>query len=1045
MVTDCKLLMLFVGFLCTLASAEDRSSQSRISMGLTKIAAPRLRNVVPRDRLFSLLDEMEIFPVTWISSVAGSGKTTLLASYLETRGIPSLWYRVDEADSDAASFFYYMSEAGRRFRKGRNKPLPLLSSEYRPGMFAFTRHYFESLFLRMPLPFALVFDNYQDAPENSEFHEVIKNGLRLVPEGVRVFVASRNQPPPPLVSLKADSLLASLGWDHVRLTLEEVRELMRRRGKGPVSEETVRRVYEETKGWAAAVVLFMDEGEMPPVAPASLGQSSVFNYIAVEVFRKLDERKKNFLRTTALLPSISPEIASELTGVEESASLLAYLSRNHFFIDRKGTEYVYHPLFREFLLEQGREFHDPEGLFSLRVKAARVLARSSRIEEAAELLKGTGAHRELLQLILENADKLLAQGRSATLEEWTERLPEEMRRTDPWLAYWRGMGRLVVDSRESKLLFEEAFHLFESKGDKIGCLLSAAGIINSINLEWDDYRPGDRWIEWIERNVDPDKSLPSPEIEAQVASAMVLGITGRMFWHPAIGKWIGRALEASRLVKDLSIRCTVKAHVMEHHGIMGHWQEMRLVADELRQLTSSPSAPPLVQLAYLFRVLETHDFLRSSWEEAFGRLQKAIQLAEEIGAHFHFSMIYLHGVWIAFEMKNLQLAEEMLRNMELSGATNKKMGTMFYHELKALHCMQTGDLVTALREASDAVQASVATGAYIHEAYARTTFSYVLRRMGRVEEARRQLEKAEEIIRPAGISYALYLVRLTQASLSLDMNDRRGAAAALRDAFAIGKEKGYEVTLFKFWQPDEMARLCAEALDADIEVNYAREVITRNELVPQGPPETLDRWPWLVRIRTFGSFEIEVSGKAVVSTRKVQKKPLALLRAIISLGGRRVNAERLEDLLWPEAEGDAAHVALKSAVSRLRRLLGNERAVEVREGMVSLNSKVVRLDTWVLESLAERISRAYRSAGPERSAEDVKYLSSLVLDFYRGDFLGGTDDPWAGYYRRRARSLFTKTVEKLKDMLNRGGRAAEAIRFYEMACERGAKQEAEKG
>ena len=94
-------------------------------------------------------------------------------------------------------------------------------------------------------------------------------------------------------------------------------------------------------------------------------------------------------------------------------------------------------------------------------------------------------------------------------------------------------------------------------------------------------------------------------------------------------------------------------------------------------------------------------------------------------------MIYLHGVWIAFEMKNLQLAEEMLRNMELSGATNKKMGTMFYHELKALHCMQTGDLVTALREASDAVQASVATGAYIHEAYARTTFSYVLRRMGK--------------------------------------------------------------------------------------------------------------------------------------------------------------------------------------------------------------------------------------------------------------------------------------------------------------------------
>jgi len=169
----------------------------------TKITAPRLRNILPRERLFSLLDTMEAFPVTWVSSRAGSGKTILLASYLKARGLPSLWYRVDEADGDVASFFYYMSEAATMLKKGRNKPLPLFTPECRAGMFAFTRYYFESLFSRMTPPYAIVLDNYQDAPEPSQFHEVMRNAFGLVPEGIRIFVASRSDCRPSFVSLKA--------------------------------------------------------------------------------------------------------------------------------------------------------------------------------------------------------------------------------------------------------------------------------------------------------------------------------------------------------------------------------------------------------------------------------------------------------------------------------------------------------------------------------------------------------------------------------------------------------------------------------------------------------------------------------------------------------------------------------------------------------------------------------------------------------------------------------------------------------------------------
>jgi len=44
--------------------------------------------------------------------------------------------------------------------------------------------------------------------------------------------------------------------------------------------------------------------------------------------------------------------------------------------------------------------------------------------------------------------------------------------------------------------------------------------------------------------------------------------------------------------------------------------------------------------------------------------------------------------------------------------------------------------------------------------------------------------------------------------------------------------------------------------------------------------------------------------------------------ALIAMGGRQVPQTRLADLLWPDAEGDAAYRALITTLQRLRRLIG---------------------------------------------------------------------------------------------------------------------------
>jgi hypothetical protein len=82
-----------------------------------------------------------------------------------------------------------------------------------------------------------------------------------------------------------------------------------------------------------------------------------------------------------------------------------------------------------------------------------------------------------------------------------------------------------------------------------------------------------------------------------------------------------------------------------------------------------------------------------------------------------------------------------------------------------------------------------------------------------------------------------------------------------------------------------------------------QELIRRRNLIPEKtcPFRT---WPWPLKVFTLGRFAILRDGEPLQFTRKVQQKPLSLLKALIALGGKEVREERIADLLWPESDGD---------------------------------------------------------------------------------------------------------------------------------------------
>src|SRR5215467_274780 len=151
---------------------------ARVESSYAKLTRPRLHGAVIRAQLFSAMDQARargqaIFCV----APPGAGKTTLLASWLDARGIGGIWYQVAPDDHDVATFFHYLAEAARRFARKGTRPLPVPTPEHLQDIGGFARHFFRELYRRMPPCSALVLDNYQDAPAQSELHQLTSCAL----------------------------------------------------------------------------------------------------------------------------------------------------------------------------------------------------------------------------------------------------------------------------------------------------------------------------------------------------------------------------------------------------------------------------------------------------------------------------------------------------------------------------------------------------------------------------------------------------------------------------------------------------------------------------------------------------------------------------------------------------------------------------------------------------------------------------------------------------------------------------------------------------
>lgn len=991
--------------------------------------APGPRKVVPRERLFAFLDAAEPARVTWVASEAGSGKTTLAASYVAERRVPAIWYRMSAADADLPTFFHYLAETVRNTRPRLRQPLPRLTPEYLPAVEAFAKRFFDAMLSAWKGRFVIVLDEFQDRLLQSPLVELVKLLVSVLPPRGRLLVLSRNRPPAAFARHIALGELRLIGPAELRFTLEEARELAH--ALGCKDDALIAESVHRARGWAAGIVLLLQPGLAHRASGPLLPEQVLFDFFAAELYAQLEPQARTVLLRTAFVPSVTAQEASRLSGLRDAGQLLAKLTRDNAFMthDARSGAYEYHPLFREFLLKHAESELLADDLAECKRTAAGVLEASGRYEPAAALYIGLADWDALGAMVLRIAPTLLSQGRLQLLHGWIEGMPPARVERSPDLLYWFGVSQIPFGPRQARRALARAYDAYAAASDPRS-LLACCAVLHAYAFELGDFAGTDLWIERLETLLGrvPDE-LPL-EMEIQLGSAFETVRWSRPD-HPLLKQWIERARARIAHTPPSALLLAYAYSVLFYDGWMGDCERSKPLVALGRQCAGLSSVPLLFRLAW-FAIEPAFLCYVGELDAARESTRRGERFMEELALPPATGLLGVTSAYYAIcsgdPASGLPGMQRAAACIDLSAGVQ----AAHYHYVRSSIELALGNLQEARRLGERHLELANALHVPYVRAAARLSLAQILAECGDYERAEQLTAEGVGLARQFGSATLEMLGLLNRANVAFCQGRAADAAALLRPALSLARARGY--VAWEICMPTRIAaRLAQAALSHGVETAYVKDVIRRRRLVPEDPVS--GEWPYPVRLRTFGSFELSGEAVSAAPRRKASRQPVALLKLLLAHGPRDVDGAFLARQLWGGSSPEDADNALSATLHRLRRLLGREDAVLRSGNRLSLNGKVCHWDVAEFERLLKRCQDVPPGEPPCAHCREALEHS---LALYRGPFLGGDDElPGVAARRERLRQQFHAHIERAGRCLEAHGRweLAEAIYRQALQCE----------
>jgi LuxR family transcriptional regulator, maltose regulon positive regulatory protein len=397
----------------------------------------RRQGEVERSRLLELLRSSSS-PIVLVSAPGGYGKTILASQLSRSDSRAVMWLHLDADDNDPARLTRRLLDAASEFA-----PIPpdlverLVSNAPRaadvmlPGLTAMRRNLGA---------FLLILDDVQ-LLHSDESVEVLTLLLGTIPDGSRLLLLTRSDPPIPLSQYRLDNDLLEIRGDQLALRVAETRLVAEAAG-WRLDRAAAVELQRRTEGWPAGVALAAQAMRSSADGSAGLAgitgdRDVIADYLSEIAFSRMDDDRLRFLLATSVLDWMSGPLCDAALDAEGSTETLRHLARENLFIvplDRRRARYRYHHLFREWLRAELERRGEPDTVATVLGRAAAWHEDQGDEAEAFKYACLIGDYVRAGRVALRAWDGYANRGQLQTMHLWLDRCTEAQIESDPQLS-----------------------------------------------------------------------------------------------------------------------------------------------------------------------------------------------------------------------------------------------------------------------------------------------------------------------------------------------------------------------------------------------------------------------------------------------------------------------------------------------------------------------------------------------------------------------------------------------------------------------------------
>lgn len=438
-----------------------------------------------RSRLTARINAGMRRALTLVVAPAGFGKTTLIADWARTTPLPVAWFSLEPSDHTPERFISYLIHTLQQLspKTGQTAFAMLHSGQALAGepiLFSLLNDLSE-----IPQDFAVILDDYHHV-DGTEVNGIIQSLLEHHPEQMHIAIVTRSLPGLSLARLRALDEVVEISAADLRFNDDEVQAFLEQMGAS-LTLEQLTHLNRSMEGWAVGLQLAgLALARQPFDWNIPAGQAHIFDYLAEEILCRQPLEVQEFLKISALFDRFSAATVDYISHntdcvfTQPAVDLLAHIERLNLFLvplDSSGTWFRYHALFAEFLRRQ----LSPERAEQYHHAASHWFEENSLLDEAIHYATHGADYERAANLLEDHYIDIIQRGEQSALLEWLSTLPPELMAGRPRLWLAKGWSSVIsLNSAQAEMCAEKAEALIPP--DETADNLRLRGEVKSLHI-----------------------------------------------------------------------------------------------------------------------------------------------------------------------------------------------------------------------------------------------------------------------------------------------------------------------------------------------------------------------------------------------------------------------------------------------------------------------------------------------------------------------------------------------------------------------------------